>query len=322
MCYRIVPGACVALFVLWCATADAQKRKAVNAGGQSVTIIQGQSVGLHAESSPGVLFQWIRNGLPINGANESNYRATSTGTYQVVTTNADDCQSDLSTPVTVNVETSSGLSDVSVAISASSGGGDVGERYTYTITIKNNGPDVATGISVQDGLPDGLTGVQLNDPSLGSAAYDSGQGQITWQIGQLAPGETATITFTAGTTKVGVIVQTATVGTASSDANAANNTATVSQTITGLIIPNVFTPNGDGVNDVFQIPGLEAYSTNDLVMMNRWGNNVYQKHNYQNDWDGSGLNEGTYFYLLKVQTAGGKWYSYKGYVTLLRRKVN
>lgn len=88
---------------------------------------------------------------------------------------------------------------------------------------------------------------------------------------------------------------------------------------TNLIIPNLFTPNGDGHNDTFEIRGLELFSENDLVIVNRWGNEVYKANNYQNNWTGEGLNEGTYYYVLRVKAdAAAAWQVYKGYITLIR----
>lgn len=84
-------------------------------------------------------------------------------------------------------------------------------------------------------------------------------------------------------------------------------------------IPNLFTPNGDGVNDALEISGLEHFSENDLVIVNRWGNEVFETTNYQNNWVGEGLNEGTYFYVLRVKkNPDDAWKIFKGYVTLVR----
>ncbi|QQL51227.1 CshA/CshB family fibrillar adhesin-related protein [Mucilaginibacter ginkgonis] len=100
------------------------------------------------------------------------------------------------------------------------------------------------------------------------------------------------------------------------------NIATVTITVNfiGIInIPNLFTPNGDGRNDVFEIRGLEQYAANHLTIVNRWGNEVYKQDSYRNNWPGDGLNEGTYFYILQVKkTAADSWQVFKGYVTLLR----
>jgi len=71
-------------------------------------------------------------------------------------------------------------------------------------------------------------------------------------------------------------------------------------------IPNVFTPNGDGMNDNFEIPclGNNEYATNKLVVFNRWGDQVYEQRGYTNSWSGTyngkDLPEGTYYYVLKL----------------------
>jgi gliding motility-associated-like protein len=71
-----------------------------------------------------------------------------------------------------------------------------------------------------------------------------------------------------------------------------------------LEIPNTFTPNGDGRNDVFQILGLEQFPNNHLAIYNRWGNLVYEKDKYDNTWTGNNyksgdpLPDGAYFYFF------------------------
>lgn len=65
-----------------------------------------------------------------------------------------------------------------------------------------------------------------------------------------------------------------------------------------LEIPNVFTPNGDGRNDLFVIKGLDAYPGSKLVVSDRNGASVYQSNDYLNNWDGGDLPNGTYYYLL------------------------
>nr|WP_162988921.1 gliding motility-associated C-terminal domain-containing protein [Pedobacter schmidteae] len=68
-----------------------------------------------------------------------------------------------------------------------------------------------------------------------------------------------------------------------------------------LEIPNTFTPNGDGKNDSFIIKGMENYEAVSLFVYNRWGDEVYRNGNYKNEWNGNGLNDGTYFYVLKMK---------------------
>jgi gliding motility-associated-like protein/uncharacterized repeat protein (TIGR01451 family) len=87
-----------------------------------------------------------------------------------------------------------------------------------------------------------------------------------------------------------------------------------------LLIPNIFTPNGDGKNDVFEIKGLESYPGSSLLIFNRWGNEVYNSPNYQNNWDGGNLADGTYYYLLTAKDHTGKSTLYKGWVFIKRTK--
>jgi gliding motility-associated-like protein len=81
------------------------------------------------------------------------------------------------------------------------------------------------------------------------------------------------------------------------------------QTALGAI-PEVFTPNGDGKNDLFVIDGLDSYPNNNFQVFNRWGNSVYTAKPYKNDWNGSPnaqgamgsgkLPTGTYYYILEL----------------------
>ncbi len=94
------------------------------------------------------------------------------------------------------------------------------------------------------------------------------------------------------------------------------NKANVYVLVTGFsfLIPEAFSPNGDGINDYFEIVGIEHYENNTLSIINRWGNKVYEATNYgisttPKFWDGKSntgyrigndeLPTGTYFYVLK-----------------------
>lgn len=77
-------------------------------------------------------------------------------------------------------------------------------------------------------------------------------------------------------------------------------------------IPDVFTPNGDEFNPYFKIEYLPKNSN--LTIYNRWGKQVYQSNNYQNDWDGENHSSGVYYYILTLPTGEVK----KGTVTILR----
>ncbi|MDP4586836.1 MAG: gliding motility-associated C-terminal domain-containing protein, partial [Flavobacteriales bacterium] len=93
-----------------------------------------------------------------------------------------------------------------------------------------------------------------------------------------------------------------------------------------LIIPQAISPNGDGINDVFEIIGLEDYPGNRLSVYNRWGRLVFEQDEYDNSFDGHSqdaltlgnglLPEGTYFFVLDLGGAGIK--PVKGYIYINR----
>ncbi|MBQ5453071.1 MAG: gliding motility-associated C-terminal domain-containing protein, partial [Bacteroidales bacterium] len=64
-----------------------------------------------------------------------------------------------------------------------------------------------------------------------------------------------------------------------------------------MIIPNIITPNGDGINDIFKIKGL--HSGWHLEIFNRYGTRVFSSDNYQNDWTAKGIKDGVYFYIME-----------------------
>ena len=84
-----------------------------------------------------------------------------------------------------------------------------------------------------------------------------------------------------------------------------------------LVINNAFSPNGDGINDYWVIKNIDQYPDNEVVVLNRWGNEIYSMKNYANTWDGSNLSEGTYLYILKVKMCGEDK-TLKGYITIVR----
>ncbi len=65
-------------------------------------------------------------------------------------------------------------------------------------------------------------------------------------------------------------------------------------------IPNVFTPNSDGINDKFVIKGIELVDDCQMIIFNRWGNRIYESASYKNDWDGEGAADGTYYFIFTL----------------------
>ena len=80
-----------------------------------------------------------------------------------------------------------------------------------------------------------------------------------------------------------------------------------------------FSPNGDGINDLFEIKGLENAGGNEFIVFNNWGDVVYEANNYANDWDGTSISgkplpSDTYYFILRIQGIG----DYSGYLILKR----
>jgi gliding motility-associated-like protein len=86
-----------------------------------------------------------------------------------------------------------------------------------------------------------------------------------------------------------------------------------------IVIPNTFTPNNDGINDLWDIKYLATYANCTVQVFNRWGQNVYSSLGYETPWDGtykhSPLPTGTYYYIIDLKT-GAKPYS--GFVAIIR----
>jgi gliding motility-associated-like protein len=82
-----------------------------------------------------------------------------------------------------------------------------------------------------------------------------------------------------------------------------------------VFVPNIFTPNNDGLNEQFYVRNLPS-SGSKLSITNRWGKEVYSSNNYNPDnlWDGGGTPDGVYYYRLQI--SGGA--TYTGWVEIVR----
>ncbi len=93
-----------------------------------------------------------------------------------------------------------------------------------------------------------------------------------------------------------------------------------------LMVPNTFSPNLDGINDLFTIPGLEEYFPGmqvEMTIFNRIGQLIYSTENFEslNQWDGTEVGgnlaapQGTYYFALKIENEG-KIYTKTGFIEL------
>ncbi|NOX84940.1 MAG: PKD domain-containing protein, partial [Chlorobi bacterium] len=89
-----------------------------------------------------------------------------------------------------------------------------------------------------------------------------------------------------------------------------------------LFFPNAFTPNGDGMNDVFEIKGTPITNFH-LYIYDRWGKEIWSTHNFENRWDGTDFNgkpvpAGTYIYTITGTDYMKRDLSFKGTVTVVK----
>lgn len=99
----------------------------------------------------------------------------------------------------------------------------------------------------------------------------------------------------------------------------------VIENFSSLNVPNIFTPNADNYNDVFQLTEYGLKSIN-VEIYNRWGLKIYEWDKLNGQWDGRTLNgdeapDGTYFYIIKAKGGDAKDYNLKGTVTLIRNNI-
>uniref|UniRef100_UPI001939DE19 T9SS type B sorting domain-containing protein n=1 Tax=Hyunsoonleella ulvae TaxID=2799948 RepID=UPI001939DE19 len=200
-------------------------------------------------------------------------------------------------------------------------GTSLGDIIDYVIEVENTGDFDLTGIS----LIDTFTDANGNSISL-TEDVDFIEASLGSPDGTLLVGEIATYTasfmidqeaINAGGVSNSVVVsgtnpRTGVVSDVSDDGDDFDGNTNDDPTFTELgclLVFNEFSPNGDGDNDTLIINCISNYPNNKLEVYNRWGNLVYEKRAYNNDWDGTSngratlntedkLPSGTYYYVL------------------------
>jgi gliding motility-associated-like protein len=138
--------------------------------------------------------------------------------------------------------------------------------------------------------------------------YSWSTGENTPIIGNLAPG----VYYATATDSSGCSV--------SDSAQVVTLNITLNQD--EIIVPNIFTPNGDNINDIMTVEfPLTEYDSYEFSVLNRWGAVVFSTDNPAEYWDGGNNREGVYFYFMRVKPACGDPDNYiekSGSVTLTR----
>ncbi|MDR7209159.1 gliding motility-associated C-terminal domain-containing protein, partial [Flavobacterium piscis] len=207
-----------------------------------------------------------------------------------------------------------------------SGYANAGETITYNFTITNTGNVPLYGVTVTDNLP----GVVVSGQSINLQAGETDNNTFTalYIISQndINKGSVSNQAVVTGQSAMGVVVE-----DKSDNQNNIEDNPTVLG-ISGCVIKafNAVSPNNDGLNDEFNIRGIECYPDNTVEIYNRWGVLVFAKDDYDNvNGTFKGISEGrttikqseklpvgTYFYILKYKDSDAKQHESAGYLYL------
>jgi gliding motility-associated-like protein/uncharacterized repeat protein (TIGR01451 family) len=267
-------------------------------------ICAGSPINLFAQAVVGGTYSWT-GPLGYTSSEQNPILSTTTlsngGYYTLIVSNGT-CTS---LADSVNLVVTVCPADLGVIKTASNMEPMMGQEIVFTILATNNGPATATDVTVTDLLQSGYSYVSSTSTQ---GTYDPSTG--IWSIGNILNGDSETLTITVIVTQTGFYANTATISGTSTDNNSLNNTSIIEPLPFHFFIPEGFSPNGDGTNDMFVIRGISHFPNNNIVIYNRWGNKVFEASPYQDNWDGKSttgihiggeeLPVGTYFYVLEL----------------------
>lgn len=178
---------------------------------------------------------------------------------------------------------------------------------TVTITVK---PIPTAGITIEEDTGFGPHTTTIKNTSSNANSYGWNFGN-----GQLDNSNTPSFEITYEETDVYTVTLIVSNGICSDTATA---TVTVLDfPVLQIEAPNVFTPNGDGQNDVFFIQTENASSVQ-VEIFNRWGNLIYTLENDTDSWDGKDATDGVYFYKYRIKDLKDEETEGHGFFHLLR----
>lgn len=320
----------------------------INISGGNDTVCKGSSVTLTASGAPGNNYVWSPGGS--TGASIKVTPATSPTTYTVTSTNGG-CSVKTTQDVYIfpalNVNmlnaVDSGCSGQSVTIGVNVSGGSgpyayvwspnvgtgagpyvvpaVPQTYTCTVTDACGSTASGTTLVIVTPSPTAKFNPEPADSVLagGYISFVNQSTNATWYYWTFGDGGKDTSSFpyyqynVEGTYTVTLV--------AVSKAGCRDTVDTVVHVKEWIFIPNVFTPNGDGINDVFHVTAA-SMKTYHIEIFNRWGERLFQADNPNIDWNGrssSGVMEsdGIYYYKITATDYAGHNYNLDGYVQLI-----
>jgi gliding motility-associated-like protein len=325
----------------------------ISASASANPVCKGQTINLTGNTLNGASYAWTGpNGFTSSSQNPNipNSTLADAGNYTLTVTHAG-CVAVSTVSVTVNplpivtvsppqtvcpnapaVYTATGASTYtwspSTGLSASTGSivtatATLTTNYTVTGTDQNGcSASASTTVSVNP-----VTAVIAADPPTGDIPLNvafvnttSGGTTYNWNYGNGSTTYTTNILNDPNTNTMYTTPGTYTVTMTATNATGCTSVSTLLVIVTEaftITIPNVFTPNGDGVNDYFFIKstGLAAI---EMVIYDRWGLKMWESTSATGTWDGKNSNDGTYFYVIKATSTKSQTTEYKGPLLLIK----
>ncbi|HRP58685.1 MAG TPA: gliding motility-associated C-terminal domain-containing protein, partial [Vicingus sp.] len=198
----------------------------------------------------------------------------------------------------------------------------INEGGTYTLTTTNsvNGCQSTDAVYIQEY---NVSAIISADPTTGQLPLTVtfiNNGVADSSYWDFANGQTLCDTSSVSTSTIVYEEQGTYVVTLTSFNGLCSATTQITIEVIGtsfLVVPNVFTPNGDGKNDVFEILSQNIVELN-CVIFNRWGKQVAEITKPDGVWDGKNASDGTFFYVLKAKGLDDVEYDLKGTITMLK----
>ncbi len=289
------------------------------------TPCEGETVTLsvNVPQDPSYTIHWLRDGLTLTGNDDhSTYATTVPGNYTVyLSSNLANCSSPTASmgisfspmpTISISKSTNTPLCDGQmIDLTASYSNGKIswttGET-TAQIKVTTAGTYKAIVRSASCEVSEEVKVIFFPNPTL--KMPDASLCEFTKEeIGLTAPAGFAKYSWNG--VDGGRSYRTGMLGTVTlvvTDQNGCTATETINITshCTDIIIPNTFTPNGDGINDNWKIGGISSDNSTTITVFNRNGNVVYQSRGYITPWDGqyrgTKLPSGSYYYLINTKS--------------------
>lgn len=177
----------------------------------------------------------------------------------------------------------------------------------YSVVVKNGScPADTSSFAVLAIVPNPVNAGPDSTIELGQSIVLQGSGNGTYLWSPASTLDSTTILHPTATPTATSTTYTLTVTDAHSCVNSDSVTITTFTLTFNGMVSNLMTPNGDGINDAWYIQSILDYPDNEVFIYNIYGNLVYTKKGYTNDWkgtyNGKDLPDGTYYYVLIVGT--------------------